>query len=153
MDYSRVAAKLSYIADGPSKALAGNKDHSLPGFGALMIPDTAICVQANLSVKEDEAPKLLLQSAFALQPNSEFSAPKTTPKGKLYLRLTGAGDARLAEVISALEAQAGELEVQLYYADAKQYIPYPNRIAWTEAQKRALTLLLGEENVIFRAKK
>ncbi len=40
MDYSKVAAKLSYIADGLSKALAGNKDHSLPGFGALMIPDS-----------------------------------------------------------------------------------------------------------------
>ena len=37
MDYSKVAAKLSYIAEGLSKALAGNKP--LPGFGALMIPD------------------------------------------------------------------------------------------------------------------
>jgi len=36
MDYSKVAAKLSYIADGLSKALAGNKP--MPGFGALMIP-------------------------------------------------------------------------------------------------------------------
>ena len=39
MDYSKVAAKLSYIADGLSRALAENKDHSLPGFGALMIPE------------------------------------------------------------------------------------------------------------------
>ncbi len=39
MDYSRVAAKLSYIADGLSKALAGNKEPSFPGFGALMITD------------------------------------------------------------------------------------------------------------------
>ncbi len=39
MDYSKVAAKLSYIADGLSKALSGNKEHTLPGFGALMIPD------------------------------------------------------------------------------------------------------------------
>ena len=39
MDYSKVAAKLSYIADGLSKALAGNMDRSIPGFGALMIPD------------------------------------------------------------------------------------------------------------------
>ena len=37
MDYSKVSAKLSYIADGLSKALAGNKP--MPGFGALMIPD------------------------------------------------------------------------------------------------------------------
>ena len=37
LDYSKVAAKLSDIADGLSKALAGNKP--MPGFGALMIPD------------------------------------------------------------------------------------------------------------------
>ena len=39
MDYSRIAAKLSYIADGISKALANNQDSALPGFGKLMIPD------------------------------------------------------------------------------------------------------------------
>lgn len=39
MDYSKVAAKLSYIADGLSKALAGGKTDTLPGFGKLMIKD------------------------------------------------------------------------------------------------------------------
>ena len=39
MDYSTVAAKLSYIADGLSKALAGGKTDALPGFGKLMIKD------------------------------------------------------------------------------------------------------------------
>ena len=39
MDYGKVAAKLSYIADGLSRALAGSKDPSLPGFGKLMIKD------------------------------------------------------------------------------------------------------------------
>ena len=39
MDYSRVAAKLRYIADGLSKALAGGKSDALPGFGKLMIKD------------------------------------------------------------------------------------------------------------------
>lgn len=37
MDYSKVAAKLSYIADGLSKALAASGDNTLPGFGKLMI--------------------------------------------------------------------------------------------------------------------
>ena len=39
MDYAKVAAKLSYIADGLSKALAGGKTDTLPGFGKLMIKD------------------------------------------------------------------------------------------------------------------
>lgn len=39
MDYSKVAAKLSYIADGLSKALAASPDSALPGFGKLMIKD------------------------------------------------------------------------------------------------------------------
>ena len=34
-----MAAKLSYIADGLSKALAGGKTDTLPGFGKLMIKD------------------------------------------------------------------------------------------------------------------
>lgn len=37
MDYSKIAAKLSYIAEGIGKALASNKDNALPGFGKLMI--------------------------------------------------------------------------------------------------------------------
>ena len=41
MDYSSVAAKLSYIADVLSKALSGSGgDKALPGFGKLMIKDT-----------------------------------------------------------------------------------------------------------------
>ena len=39
MDYSVLAAKLSYIAEGLSKALAGGASGALPGFGKLMIPD------------------------------------------------------------------------------------------------------------------
>ena len=39
MDYAKVAAKLSYIADGISKALAGGKSDALPGFGKLMIKE------------------------------------------------------------------------------------------------------------------
>ena len=39
MDYSRIAAKLSYIADGISKALKGNAAGALPGFGKLMIKE------------------------------------------------------------------------------------------------------------------
>lgn len=39
MDYAKVAAKLSYIADGLSKALSGGQADSLPGFGKLMIKD------------------------------------------------------------------------------------------------------------------
>lgn len=39
MDYSRIAAKLSYIADGISRALANSKDSALPGFGKLMIAE------------------------------------------------------------------------------------------------------------------
>ena len=39
MDYSKIAAKLSYIAEGLSRALATGKDSALPGFGKLMIPE------------------------------------------------------------------------------------------------------------------
>lgn len=39
MDYSKLAAKLSYIADGLSKTLAGGKTDAFPGFGKLMIKD------------------------------------------------------------------------------------------------------------------
>ena len=39
MDYSKVAAKLSYIAAGLSRALAGNAGNALPGFGKLMLTE------------------------------------------------------------------------------------------------------------------
>ncbi len=39
MDYSRVAAKLSYLASGLSKVLAESGADALPGFGKLMIPE------------------------------------------------------------------------------------------------------------------
>ena len=39
MDYSRIAAKLSYIAEGLSKALSGTERGLFPGFGKLMLTE------------------------------------------------------------------------------------------------------------------
>lgn len=41
MDYSVIAAKLRYIAEGLGRALAGNPGSALPGFGKLMIQDSS----------------------------------------------------------------------------------------------------------------
>ncbi len=120
-------------------------------FASVLTPDQAVLVQANLSVREDEAPKLLLQSATPLASNETFAPSEK--QGTLYLRLSGAGDARLAKVIPLLEGQAGQTKVSLYYADAKQYVPYPNAVLFDEALQTSLCALLGDENVIFRPAK
>ena len=102
-----------------------------------------LVAEGNLSLREDEDPKILCGRLLSL---SDFSPaqPRT-----LYIRFTGERDLRLREVLRLLEKHPGTSPVQFYFADRRQYCYPPGRPAVSLNDKLLddLQIMMGREGI------
>ena len=140
----------------------------------LIQPDTGVFVSGNLSLREDEAPKLLINNIEELIENKRFKesnikpvvpekkpveekkpiapkqeAPKDTPR-RLFLRVPSQSDTRYFKALNLCELFEGDFPVFFYFADEKRYERDPLGVAVSDYVLRQLRDLLGEENVILK---
>ena len=142
----------------------------------LIQPDTGVFVSGNLSLREDEAPKLLVNSIEELVENKRFKEsdvkpmeelPKTQPRKmeknkpteqkqpvqsprRLFLRVPSTTDAAYFKALNLCELFDGAFPVFFYYADEKRYERDPMGVAVSDYVLRQLREVLGEENVILK---
>ena len=132
--------------------------------------DLAVCVSGNLSVREDERPKILLNKIEELVENQFFrdnvkssEAAKndsekveepvaSTPQApkKLFLRLPDRRDTLWSKALNLVEIFEGDFPVVFFDAAEKQYdfqIPSVNLSNYLLNEFRSL---LGDENVILK---
>lgn len=132
--------------------------------------DLAVCVSGNISVREDERPKILLNKIEELVENQFFreseikkdppasepikrdAAPAAVPQSpkKLFLRLPDRQDVLWKKALNLVEIFEGDFPVAFYDASEKQYdfqIPSVNLSHYVLEELRCL---LGDENVILK---
>ncbi len=121
--------------------------------GAMLQPESAVLMSGKLSVREDEAPKLLLNAVSPLgsaPEKTENPRPKAAAKGpkKLYLRLKK--DQR-DEVLSILSETPGRICVVLYILEEKKGYQAP-REYWVDEgyDFGALANLLGADSIVLK---
>ena len=138
-----------------------------------LVPDTAVILSGRLSIREDEAPKLLLDAVEPLPTNAEAaanpsmryhpqiaasSAPRSVSAAKqevlpgktLYLRLPG--ESAIEHVRPVLARYSGDISVVLYIQStgAKLRAPRELFVAPTSALIRELEDMLGAKNVVLK---
>ena len=107
-----------------------------------------ILVEGKISLREDEAPKVLLNR---LQPFDE--AAYSNMKCKLYLRLPSKESAQCKEAERILAAGEGQCAVYFYYTDSGKYenLNTPQGyIHFDSPEAEALENLVGSENAAYR---
>lgn len=129
--------------------------------GDQLAPDTAVMMTGKLSVREDEAPKLLMDAVAPLRGaspakmarasrDSRESRPRRTAPAerKLYLKLTA--DKREA-ALKILSETPGAICVILYMADEKKTYQAP-REYWVDEgyDFGALANLIGADNIVLK---
>ena len=141
--------------------------------------DTGVFVSGSLSLREDEAPKLLVNNIEELIENKRFkesdvkaveTPPQTQPQKiektekvehveqkqpvqpprRLFLRVPSVTDAAYFKALNLCELFDGTFPVFFYYADEKRYERDPLGVAVSDYVLRQLRGLLGEENVILK---
>ena len=123
---------------------------------AMLVPEAAVLMQGRLSVREDEAPKLLLESVQPLK--GARAAPERAPRRergsappgprRLYLKLTAA---QRDNVLQILRQTPGGICVMLYMADEKKTYQAP-REYWVDEgyDFGALANLIGADSIVLK---
>ena len=121
--------------------------------GGMLVPDAAVLLAGRLSVREEETPKLLLETARPLDGAAVAEAPAAPPRQsanekKLFIK---APDAARARVLEILETTPGNIPVILVSAETGRAQRAPQRY-WVDEGYDYFQLanLLGEKNVIYK---
>ena len=131
--------------------------------------DHALCIDGNISIREDEDPKLLVSRIIDLVENSDYKEPTvqpieektaekpqeqrrdaTTPReiSKLYLRVPNLDSREYKKAKNLVDIFDGGTPVIFYDTANAKYIPYSHGIAYSEYIYSELCELLGRENVV-----
>lgn len=132
-----------------------------------LIPDTAVVLHGRLSIREDEEPKLLLDTIESLQTNAEVEqlvssigmpsaspAPRSItqalPGSTLYLRLPG--ESAIGMIKPLLARSPGETSVVLYIESTGAKLRADKKlcVTATRALIDSLTDMLGAKNVVLK---
>ena len=132
-----------------------------------LVSDTAVVLCGRLSIREDEDPKLLLDSIEPLMTNAEIeqavkngsltqnaAAPARKddplPGGTLYLRLPS--DSAIQVVRPVLSRYKGEIPVVLYIESTGVKLRAPKElyVRPTKAMMDEMTDMLGHKNVVLK---
>ena len=127
-------------------------------LNADLIPETAVAMSGRLSVREEEAPKLLLENAVPLKgyvpgqlraaPPREDARPRGGSGRKLYLKLH---EDQRERVLAILSQTPGRIAVVLYMIEQKKAFQTP-REYWVDEgyDFGALASLLGPDAVVLK---
>ena len=115
--------------------------------------DTAVLIEGNVSIREDEDPKIIINKISALIENNAYqgnSIKKELPKtfSKLYLRVNDFEDTSFSQAQNIVIKNKGNTPVIFYNSAKKEYVPFNIGIYLNEQNYNLLIELLGSENVV-----
>ena len=131
--------------------------------------DHALCIDGNISIREDEEPKILASRIIDLVENADYKEQtaevvaqkpaermqeqrreSTVPReiSKLYLRVPNISSREYLKAKNLVDIFEGGTPVVFYDTSSAKYIPYSHGIAYSEYVYGELCDLLGRENVV-----
>ena len=120
--------------------------------------DNAVFLEGNISLREDEAPKLIVNKAILLNENGTLNKTdnvtrkikKELPKSfsKIYLRFSNLNCSEISVIKSIVESNSGAINVIFYDTSTKSYHPYEKMINLDINIYNQFIDILGEENVV-----
>lgn len=132
-------------------------------YRELIVPDAVIRIKGQISVREDEPPKIIVLHVDELSQNDAVSDKTEEQKDALseyeekirsarilYLRVPSLSDTLCKQVLTMLSKQAGALPVSIFDASTSTYHRQKDGIALTPRIFTALVEALGRENVVLK---
>ncbi len=134
----------------------------------ILVQDAAVCIVGNISLKEDEAPKILVNTITELIENSSFrpAEQKKSPEqrrepaaesslakakvSKIYLRVADLECVQYLKAKNIVDIFDGDVSVIFYDQSTSRYLNYPHGIALSDYILSELREILGEANVVAR---
>ena len=127
----------------------------LDAFRDSLHENAVVVIDGRLSVREDEASKLLAESIVPIEnydparlDNGRPDPMKTAAK-KLYIRVPSRSSREYAKVVNLLGIFDGDMPVLLYLTDTKQYLRVPRHLyaSGHPLLFKELERLVGTDNI------
>ena len=119
-------------------------------YSSLLTVDNVVFVSGTVSIKDEEAPKVILNSAKAVLSNNEYNEDKQA-NSKLYLRVNSIDEPIVNEIIELLNEYSGETEIIFYDSSKKKYVKASNlSITASDDVIFALKAILGDDAVVLK---
>ena len=116
-------------------------------FADLLLLETPVVVYGTISARDEEKPKLILNTAQRLISNENFFAAEKS----LYLRVSSVDTPEAAQAVALLRQNSGDTPVLFYEMINKRYVKASGiRAHVTEALLNQLAGLVGRQNVVFQ---
>ncbi len=117
----------------------------LSEFSQLLQEDELLAFTCRLSIREDEEPKLLMQSALPIE--EALSGAKD--EKRLYIKLKSRSEEALRQVSESLAPYRGDMEVRLFFEDTKKTVKAPRRLYFngTAGAVEDIKSIFGADNV------
>ena len=124
----------------------------LAALDPMLSVDTAVAVKGKLSVKEGEAPELIVSSVTPLR--SDTQGAKSVDDGgsqRLFLRVPSLDADECRQALRETERYPGSAEIVVYDASSEKYVTVPGRRTAPEPELlERLYRILGQRNVVLR---
>ena len=119
-------------------------------YSSLIFNDNVIYIEGTVSLKDEELPKIILNSCKTVLPNSEFEAQKK-PDSKLYLKVNSVSNPIVKEIIELLGEYNGDTEIIFFDSSTKKYVKASNlSISVSNDILGALKAILGDDSVVLK---
>lgn len=127
----------------------------LDAFRDSLHENAVVVIDGRLSVREDEASKLLAESIVPIEnydparPDNGRPDPMKTAAKKLYIRVPSRSSREYAKVVNLLGIFDGDMPVLLYLTDTKQYLRVPRHLyaSGHPLLFKELERLVGTDNI------
>ena len=119
-------------------------------FSSLLTVDNVIFVEGQISLKDEEPAKIILNSCKTVMQNGEFGSSKKA-SSKMYLKVKSIKEPIVNDIIELLKEYSGNTEIIFYDSETKKYVRAANlTIAASDDVVFALKAILGEDAVILK---
>lgn len=128
---------------------------ALEQFGMLLREGSIVAARGKVSVREDEASKLLCDEVLTPDMLTEKTTPRNTAastgRSGLYLRVSSRLDSRFDEACGLMQRNRGDCPVYIYFNDTKKLTKAPQSlfVHYSKELLKRIGELLGRENVKF----
>ncbi len=137
-------------------------------FSHLIREDEALAVYGNLSIKEDEKPRVIVSNVTKLIENSEYKSSSVSEDAdgeaplqsenvrvrrtvkKLFLRVPDLECEKYKKAVNIVEIFDGETQTVFYDSSQSKYVTHPTGALCDDFVLGELIKLLGEENVVLK---
>ena len=120
-------------------------------YSGMLQTDNVICVCGQISLSDEQAPKVIAASIENVLQNSEYEKAPNKKIGKLYLKVNSINSNIVTEIISLLKEYSGDTDIVFYDVSSKKYVKATGvKITVNDNILSALKMILGPDAVVFK---